>query len=275
MKQRLLTFTAALGLVAALAPAAHADTLQDIKARGKFICGTMGTAEPFSFQDPKTRAIVGYEVDMCQAVADSLGVPLELKLIAVEARIPELIAGRVDVVAANLGWSPERAQQIDYSHQHFVSLQKVLARDSDKGLKAPADLAGKRVSAVRGSSSEQGARKFIPNVEPVTFKDPSGAFLALQQGKVAGFVGSELMLVKLKQQAAASAVPAKILEPALFVEPWGMGVRRGDSAMLGQVNKVLDGLEASGKAAQIFDKWFGAGTPFNMKRDFRIEAIKG
>ncbi|CAB3694616.1 ABC transporter glutamine-binding protein GlnH [Achromobacter deleyi] len=275
MKQRLLTFTAALGLVAALAPAAHADTLQDIKARGKFICGTMGTAEPFSFQDPKTRAIVGYEVDMCQAVADSLGVPLELKLIAVEARIPELIAGRVDVVAANLGWSPERAQQIDYSHQHFVSLQKVLARDSDKDLKAPADLAGKRVSAVRGSSSEQGARKFIPNVEPVTFKDPSGAFLALQQGKVAGFVGSELMLVKLKQQAAASAVPAKILEPALFVEPWGMGVRRGDSAMLGQVNKVLDGLEASGKAAQIFDKWFGAGTPFNMKRDFRIEAIKG
>lgn len=275
MKQRLLTFTAALGLVAALAPAAHADTLQDIKARGKFICGTMGTAEPFSFQGPKTRAIVGYEVDMCQAVADSLGVPLELKLIAVEARIPELIAGRVDVVAANLGWSPERAQQIDYSHQHFVSLQKVLARDSDKDLKAPADLAGKRVSAVRGSSSEQGARKFIPNVEPVTFKDPSGAFLALQQGKVAGFVGSELMLVKLKQQAAASAVPAKILEPALFVEPWGMGVRRGDSAMLGQVNKVLDGLEASGKAAQIFDKWFGAGTPFNMKRDFRIEAIKG
>ena len=275
MKQRLLTFTAALGLAAALAPAAHADTLQDIKARGKFICGTMGTAEPFSFQDPKTRAIVGYEVDMCQAIADSLGVPLELKLIAVEARIPELIAGRVDVVAANLGWSPERAQQIDYSHQHFVSLQKVLARDSDKDLKAPADLAGKRVSAVRGSSSEQGARKFIPNVEPVTFKDPSGAFLALQQGKVAGFVGSELMLVKLKQQAAASAVPAKILEPALFVEPWGMGVRRGDSAMLGQVNKVLDGLEASGKAAQIFDKWFGAGTPFNMKRDFRIEAIKG
>lgn len=235
----------------------------------------MGTAEPFSFQDPKTRAIVGYEVDMCQAVADSLGVPLELKLIAVEARIPELIAGRVDVAAANLGWSPERAQQIDYSHQHFVSLQKVLARESDKDLKAPADLAGKRVSAVRGSSSEQGARKFIPNVEPVTFKDPSGAFLALQQGKVSGFVGSELMLVKLKQQAASSAVPAKILEPALFVEPWGMGVRRGDTAMLNQVNQVLDGLEASGKATQIFDKWFGAGTQFNMKRDFRIEAIKG
>ena len=72
MKHWIITCAAAIGLAATLAPAAHADTLQDIKARGKFICGTMGTAEPFSFQDPKTRAIVGYEVDMCQAVADSL-----------------------------------------------------------------------------------------------------------------------------------------------------------------------------------------------------------
>ena len=266
---------AAVGLAIVTLSAAQADTLQDIKARGKFICGTMGTAEPFSFQDPKTRAVVGYEVDICKAVADSLGVPLELKLIAVEARIPELIAGRVDVVAANLGWSPERAQQIDYSHQHFVSLQKVLAREKDQELKSPAELAGKRVSAVRGSSSEQGARKYIPNVEPVTFKDPSGAFLALQQGKVSGFVGSELMLAKLRQQAASSAVPVKILEPALFVEPWGVGVRKGDAAMLGQVNQVLDKLEASGEATRIFDKWFGVGTPFNLKQDFRIESIKG
>lgn len=275
MKKMISSCLAAVGLAIVTLSAAQADTLQDIKARGKFICGNMGTAEPFSFQDPKTRAVVGYEVDICKAVADSLGVPLELKLIAVEARIPELIAGRVDVVAANLGWSPERAQQIDYSHQHFVSLQKVLAREKDQELKSPAELAGKRVSAVRGSSSEQGARKYIPNVEPVTFKDPSGAFLALQQGKVSGFVGSELMLAKLRQQAASSAVPVKILEPALFVEPWGVGVRKGDAAMLGQVNQVLDKLEASGEATRIFDKWFGVGTPFNLKRDFRIESIKG
>lgn len=275
MKKMISSCLAAVGLAIVTLSAAQADTLQDIKARGKFICGTMGTAEPFSFQDPKTRAVVGYEVDICKAVADSLGVPLELKLIAVEARIPELIAGRVDVVAANLGWSPERARQIDYSHQHFVSLQKVLAREKDQELKSPAELAGKRVSAVRGSSSEQGARKYIPNVEPVTFKDPSGAFLALQQGKVSGFVGSELMLAKLRQQAASSAVPVKILVPALFVEPWGVGVRKGDAAMLGQVNQVLDKLEASGDATRIFDKWFGVGTPFNLKRDFRIESIKG
>ena len=128
--------------------------------------------------------------------------------------------------------SIERAKLVNYSCQHFVSPQKVLSRASDDALKSPADLAGKRVSATRGSSSEAGARKNIPNVDAVTFKDPPGAFLALQQRKVDGFVASELMLVKFKDQSASSAVPVKILEPALFVEPWGIAVRKGDDAFL-------------------------------------------
>ena len=265
----------ALGLAAVASSVAQAGQLEDIKARGKFICGTLGTAEPFSFQDPATRQVVGYEVDICQKMADSLGVPLELKLIAVEARIPELVAGRVDVVAANMGWSAERAKLVNYSFQHFVSPQKVLSRASDDALKSPADLAGKRVSATRGSSSEAGARKNIPNVDAVTFKDPPGAFLALQQRKVDGFVASELMLVKFKDQSASRAVPVKILEPALFVEPWGIAVRKGDDAFLGHVNKVLTDLEKSGEATQIFDKWLGANTAFGLKREFRFEEIKG
>ncbi|WP_164139902.1 transporter substrate-binding domain-containing protein, partial [Stenotrophomonas maltophilia] len=69
------------------------------------------------------RQIVGYDVDICQKVAESLGVALELKPIAVEARIPELIQGRVDILAANLGYTPERAQQIDFSFSYFVSQQ--------------------------------------------------------------------------------------------------------------------------------------------------------
>ncbi len=271
-------FTAPAALIAlacAMPGAAQADQLQDIKARGKFICGTLGTAEPFSFQDQKTRAVVGYEVDLCKKIADSLGLPLELKLIAVEARIPELAAGRVDVVAANLGWSPARAEQIDYSYQHFVSPQKVLSRDADANLKSPADLSGKRVSAVSGSSSEQGARTHIPNVTAVSFKDPSSAFMALQQRKVDGFVASELMLAKFRTQSESTPVPVKILEPALFVEPWGVGVRKGEKALLDQVNSVLEGLQASGEIDQIFNKWLGDQSPYKMKRDFKIEAIKG
>src|SRR3546814_12487806 len=70
--------------------------------------------------------VVGYEVDLCKEIANYLGVKLEVKMISVAARIPELVAGRVDVVAANLGWSPDRAKQIDYSYADYVSPQKIL-----------------------------------------------------------------------------------------------------------------------------------------------------
>lgn len=252
--------------------AARADQLADVKARGKLICGTLGTAEPFSFQDPKTRQIVGYDVDICRKVADALGVPLELKPMAVEARIPELIQGRVDILAANLGWSKERAQQIDYSYSYFVSQQKVMTVREAK-ITTLEQLAGKKVSALKGSSSEQGVRRVIPTAQTVTFQDTSSAFLALSQDKVDGFCASELILVKLKKQAEATT-PMEIIAKSVFVEPWGLGIRKGEPALKAAVDKALAALDASGEADRIFTQWFGPDTAFQMKRDFRIEEIR-
>ena len=276
MKIKSLLSSLALTAIAAVPAVASADALQNIKDRGTLVCGTLGTSEPFSFQDPATRQVVGYEVDMCKEVADKLGVKLEVKMISVAARIPELAAGRVDVVAANLGWTPERAKQIDYSYSDYVSPQKILIRreDADK-FKTPADLAGQRVSAVSGSSSEAGAKKLIPDVTTVTFKDPPSAFLAVQQKKVSGFVGSELMLLKFKQDAENTPVKLEIVEKALFTEPWGLGVAKGEKALLAEVNKTMADLESSGKAQQIFDRWFGPDTKFHTKREFKFEEIKG
>lgn len=272
---KLPILSAAIAALALLTgPVARADQLADIKQKGTLVCGTLGTAEPFSFPHPQTRETQGYDVDFCAAVAKSLGVKLELKMISVPARIPELQQGRVDVLAANLGWTPERAEQIAFSESYFVSNQKVAARRADK-YKTPADLSGKRVAAAKGSTSEAGARKFIPNVSTVTFQDPPALFLALQQGKVDGVVLSELTLVKWKKDAETSPVPIDILEPALFSEPWGIGMRKGETALHKHVNGVLSSMEKSGEAAKIFDKWLGAGTQFDLKRSFKIEPIKG
>ena len=254
--------------------AVHADQLADIKQKGTLVCGTLGNAEPFSYPNPTTRETEGYDVEFCGAVAKALGVKLELKLISVPARIPELMQGRVDILAANLGWTAERAQQIAFSDSYFVSNQMVAARRADK-FKSPADLSGKRVAAAKGSTSEAGARKFIPNVTTVTFQDAPALFLALQQGKVDGVVLSELTLVKWKHDAEKTPVPIDVLQPALFSEPWGLGMRKGETAFVNKVNEVLSGMEKSGEAAKIFDKYLGTGTQFNLHRTFRIEPIKG
>jgi polar amino acid transport system substrate-binding protein len=252
---------------------ANAEQLADIKAKGVLICGTLGTSEPFSYPDPKTREIQGYDVDFCKAVAKSLGVKLELKPISVAARIPELQQGRVDVVIANLGWSPERAQQIGFSDQYFASEQKVAAR-KESGYTSLKDLAGKRVSATKGSSSELAVRKAIPTATTVTFQDPPSGFLAMQQGKVDGFALSELSLVKYQQQSEASS-PVVILEPGLMLEPWGIGMRKEETGLIKHVNGLLASMEKSGEALQIFNKWMGTGTGYKMQRSFKIEPIKG
>lgn len=249
----------------------HADVLSDIKNRGTLVCGTLGTSEPFSFQDPQTRQVIGYEVDLCKEIANHLNVQLDIKMIAVAARIPELIAGRVDIVAANLGWSPERAKQIDYSFADYVSPQKILIRSTDKDkYKKISDFKGKRVSAVSGSSSESNAKKLISEVKTITFKDPPSSFVALQQKKVEGFVGSELMLLKFQQESEKTPIKMSIVDEPLFTEPWGLGIKKGEDALRQEVNNTFTELEKSGKAQQIFDKWFGPDTNFHTKRIFKL-----
>ncbi|MDQ0458322.1 ABC transporter substrate-binding protein [Rhizobium paknamense] len=247
--------------------AAKADQLADIKAKGTLVCGTMGTFEPFSFQDPKTRETVGYEVDLCQKVADSLGVKLELKLLAVEARIPELTQGRVDLLSAALGYSDERAKQIDYSLTSFVSRQMFMTK-AGSGISKIADLKTDKISAPKGSSSEKYVRALVPDAKLLTFQDPPSAFLALQQSKVKALILSELALKKFQMQAGDGLEFIK--EPAA-IEYWGLGVRKGEPAFLDAVNKALKDMEASGDAQKIFDKWIGKDSPYTLERTFILD----
>ncbi|HEX7891763.1 MAG TPA: ABC transporter substrate-binding protein [Ramlibacter sp.] len=267
------TFAIAIAALSVVSTGAFADQLADIKQKGTLVCGTLGTSEPFSFPDPQTREVTGYDVDFCKALAKSLGVKPELKLIAVAARIPELQQGRVDVVIANLGWTAERAQQIAYSHQYFASEQKVAVK-KDSGIRGIKDLGGKRVSATKGSTSEQAVRKSIPTATTVTFQDPPSGFLALQQGKVEGFALSEMSLVKFAQQSEATA-PVVILDQSLILEPWGVGMRKEEAALIKHVNGTLEAMEKGGEAAKLFDKWMGPATQYKMRRGFHVEAIKG
>jgi polar amino acid transport system substrate-binding protein len=146
--------------LALLSNLACADQLADIKQKGVLVCGTLGTAEPFSFPNRADARQWRATTSISARPSPSrLGVKLELKLISVAARIPELQQGRVDVLASpTWAGAPERAEQIAYSDSYYVSLQKVAAKHSE-GFKAVSDLAGKRVSAPKGSSTELGLRK--------------------------------------------------------------------------------------------------------------------
>lgn len=268
---RISTLLLAAGALAWMLPA-HADQLADIKAKGVLVCGVMPNVEPMGYMDPGKGAVVGYDVDYCRAVAKSLGVKLELKVVSSEARIPELLEKRVDILAAILGYTPARAEQIDYSYAYFVSNQ-ILAVKKGSPLKVRDDVAGKRVSTMKGSSNLALMHREIPTAQMVSYDDAPSAFIAMAQGKVDAFVLSEVMLRRFAAKLGDGAA-IDILKPAVGIEYWGLGLRKGEPELLRAVNDALSSMEQAGEAQKIFDTWLGPNTLYKMSRDFKIGPIK-
>lgn len=271
MKPKALLRACILISAATTAMLAQADQLADIKQKGVMICGTLGTSQPFSFQDASTRDLVGYDVDFCKLVADKLGVKVEYKMLSVAARVPELTESRVDILAANLGYSPDRAQQIAFSHAYYMSPQKLLVR-SDSKLEKIEDLKGRRISATKGSSSEKEIKARLPESKVLGFSDSSAAYLALQQRKVDAQFASELVLARLVMQSPPTS-PVTIMQKSVFDEPWGLGMRKEETGFHNAVNKILEDAEKSGDAQRIYDKWIGAGSPYKLQRAFTIAPV--
>lgn len=257
---------------ASLLGVAHADQLSDIRQRGELVVGVLGTDEPNSFIDPKTREIVGYEVDLAKAIAEKLGVKLRLKQLAVAARIPELQQGQVDLLAASLTHNKEREAVIDFSLTTFVTGQKVLVR-KDSGIQSLEQLRGRKVVTIKGGTQEPNIRKAVPSVEVVTFDTGPQAFQALQQGKGVAFVNDEVSLLDQFAKLGAGAADYRILPVNLSIEPLALGIRKGEKAFKTQVDTVLRDLEKSGAAQQLFVKWYGPNTRLKFQaRDFKIES---
>ena len=274
MRLNLRTVLAATVAAVAFASAAHADQLDDIKKKGVIVFGVLGTDEPNSFVDPKTRELVGYEVDIGKAIAQKIGVKPVFKQLAVAARIPELQQGRVDILAASLTHNKEREAQIDFSLTTFVTGQKVLVKTAS-GIKDVPDLAGKKVLTVKGGTQEPNIRKAVPNVDVVTFETTQQAFLALQQGKGVGYVNDEASIVNDFAKLGPAKKDYFILPTSISVEPLALGLKKGEKNLKTTVDGVLRELETSGEANKLFVKWYGPATKLQFEtRSFKIDSDK-
>ena len=267
-----------ISIATAIAAFAHtgasADQLADVKARGTLVCGVLGAFEPFGYTDPASRSLVGYDIDFCNAIAKRIGVKVEVKPVAIEARIPELQQGRMDILAAGLGYSAQRAEQVDFSHGYYISEHKLSVR-ADRGYATRNDLAGKRISFTKGGITEGFVKASVSGAVLVGFEDTPTAFTALAQNKVDAFSVSEVVARRLISKLGANASQFKVVDPAVGQETWGFGVRKGEAGLLKAVNDALQNIESTGEAQQIFDKWVGPNTQYQMKRAFKVEPIKG
>ncbi|WP_296247326.1 transporter substrate-binding domain-containing protein [Pseudomonas sp. UBA4194] len=245
-----------------------ADGLQDIKDRGALRCATLTDSVPLGYQDPATREIVGLDVDLCKALAQQLGVKVELQGVAVSARIPTLISGRADVVAAALGYTKARAEQIEFSSAYYQVPIKVLVK-GDSNIKTFDDFTDKRISAIKSSTPELYARQQITQAKVVGFEDAPSAFLALQQGKVQGMAMTEPAAIRFHVRSENM----HFLDQALHYEPNCIGIKKGELALTAAVDKALADMEASGELQALWDKWYGEGSEFKLAREKKLTPL--
>jgi polar amino acid transport system substrate-binding protein len=270
--RKMLTIVLSVLLVGTFVAGASlaADTLADVKAKGVLVAGVKDSLPPFGYIDQKTRSIVGYDIDFIHEIAKKLGVKVELKPVTSASRMPQLMEGNIDIIAATMTKNPERAKQIDFSYTYFFTGQKFLTKKGTA--KTLEDLDGKKIGTAKGSTSEQNAKKALPKSTILSFDDYPQGVLALQQGKVAAVTTDESILAGL----LAKLPKGKYEIPNIRIsdEPYGLGIRKGDTNFLNFVNETLLEMEKSGQAKALFEKWFGPDSSTPLVRDFKIYADK-
>ena len=257
---------AAAGL-AALASAAQADQLSDIMQKKELRCGTFADVPPFAAPDPKTREMVGFDVDLCNAIAKRWGVTAKVTPLSVEARVPEVKLGRVDLTIANLAYTLGRAEQIQFSDPYYLAKEMLAVRATEPGT-TKADFKGKRLASTKGSTSELSIK--MNESEPLTFVDTGSAYMAVQQNKALGIVANTMTITKLVNESKTAGQPLKMIEEPMAFQPIGIGMKKDEPALYAKVNETLLAMDQAGEINALWDKWLGPNTEFKMTRTDKV-----
>lgn len=205
------TFAYALAIALTVATVSYTVVAQQrgrvdtVRARGKLICGISGATPGFSFPDPTSGRITGFDADFCNAVAAFLDVPeVEFVNLTSASRIPAVIAGSVDVVFRTTTQTISRDDQVDFGPVTFYDGQRLLVRSGSR-IRGLDDLNGARVCVHTGTTSERNvtdqlrARNF--RFQLVTFAEAAQAFNGLAAGRCDVFTTDASQLTAFRATA--------------------------------------------------------------------------
>ena len=275
MKSRALAVTAItvaslLQLHTAPLHAQVKDTLQKIKESGVINLGGRDASFPFSYKVSSDGNPIGFSADLCSKVVDAvkakLGMPslkVQYTIVTPVNRISLVQNGTVDLECSTTTNTVARAQQVEFAPTHFVGSIAAAVR-KDSGINSLAQLDGRSVATVSGSTSIQLLRAYRRNEKldfsEISGKDTSETFLILSSGRAIAMILEDVQLAGL---VARSPEPGayKILDERLRDEPYGLMYRKEDPQFKAVVDGTITNLMASGEINEIYAKWFTRPVP--------------
>ena len=211
---------------------------------GKLIMVTEAGFAPYEYYDGQN--VVGVDVDIAKELAAIMGKELVIKDIAFDSIIPEINSGKADLGAAGMSITPERLEEVDFTIEYATSKQVIVVKKDNTTIKNPEDINGKKVAVQLGTVADLVLTDDYPDCTLIQQKKYLAAAEDVKSGKADCIVMDALPaeeLVKANPELV-------ILEKELFIDKYGMAVRKGNTELLEQVNEVLQKLMDEGKIAE-------------------------
>ena len=231
----------------------------NIRNRGRLIVGLDIGSNLFSFRDPITGTITGFDVDIAGEVArDIFGTPsqVEYRILSSADRIAALQNNQVDIVVKTMSIDCERKESVNFSTEYLAASQRILA-PRDSAIAEASDLAGKRVCAAKGTTSLQRIQEISPPPEIVEVVTWADCLVALQQRQVDAVSTDDSILAGLVSQDPYLHIVGK----SMAKEPYGIGINKDNSGLVRFVNGTLDRILRDGTWNTLYRKWLSVLGP--------------
>lgn len=224
----------------------------------KIVVGLDDNFPPMGFKNEKNE-IVGFDVDMAKEAAKRLGRPVEFKPIDWSSKEAELKSGRIDCIWNGLNITEERKKNMLFS-KPYMECKQLLFVVKGSPIKGQADLKGKIVGMQSASTAEQNLendKAFAATLKEVKkYPDCIAAMMDLEAGRLDAIITDEIV-----GRYYMSKKPGKFVclpTPIGPIGDFGIGFRKDDTQLQGEVQKVLDEMKKDGTAGKISTKWFGS-----------------
>ncbi len=248
----------AVGVMAAGCGGRKDDTKAVYRAvvKKELIVGTEAGFAPFEYYDEKDSKLIGFDVDLIQALAKEIGYKeCTIQHMDFDALIPAVNSGKADVVIAGMSITDERKRVVLFSRPYYKSGLAFIVRKEETGIKTFEDLKAKTIAAQVDTTGAVYGEKLGEGTAVKTFETMDAAFLALKN-KDADAVVCDLPVLQYFLKHGGSAY-AKLVGEPMTSEEYGIVIAKKKPEMEKAVNQALNILKQKGVYDEIYEKWFG------------------
>jgi len=228
------------------------NTLNKIKQRGHLLWGTDAEGgAPYAFPDPNNPdRLIGFEIDLAEAIGKELGVKIKYVQNAWDSLIPALERGDFDLAVNGIEITEERLKRVLFSIPYYIYSEQLVVRKDDNRIHKLDDLKGKKVGTLQGAV----AQKILENIGGVIIKNYSGV-VEPYEDLALGRLDAVFLDYPIAAYYAKPNTKLKFVGPPIAEGYYGIAIRKQDKELKEEIDRILIKLIKSGKLKKIYEKW--------------------